>query len=296
MLFYSSKRTIAKRKKKFVLLSPKTLGIGLILISLSLLLFWKAEEPKPFSSPITRCLYAPVSAIQSIRNFCTGIVRNIQDSFQAKTKLVEVQKKLEQLQLENQELRYKLRKHDLYREAFELPREEGMPVVTAIVLMRDNRMTQSLIINRGTMDGLDMNMPVLTNEGLLGRTTQKMTLHAAQVQPITDPRSAVGVYIQGTPYEGILRGSEDGSHMLLTDRFFSGPGDETLFPKPGDKVFTSGHGRTFPKDILAGIISDATSEEGQVVDPVAPISAAKAVMVLTQTQLQQETASLLSED
>ncbi|MGC9327910.1 MAG: rod shape-determining protein MreC, partial [Candidatus Hinthialibacter sp.] len=293
---HSSKGLIAKRKKKFVLLSPKTLGMGLLFISILLLLFWKEEEPKPFSSSITRCLYAPVSAIQSVRNFCSAIVQNIHNTFQAKAQLAETQEELDRLRLENQELHYKLRRHDHYREAFELPREEGMPVVTSIVLMRDNRMTQSLIINRGTMDGLDMNMPVLTKEGLLGRTTQKLTPHAAQVQPVTDPRSAVGVYIQGTPYEGILRGSEDGSHMILTDQFLSGPGDETLFPQPGDKVFTSGHGRTFPKDILAGIISDATSEDGLVVKPVVPINSVKAVMVLTQTQLQKEMAVLLSSE
>jgi rod shape-determining protein MreC len=295
MLFYSPKRPITNRRKKIILLSPKTLCIGLLLISLFFLLFQGTEKFSPPTSPIARFLSVPITAIQSLRNFCVGMANRFQDNFDAKNRLTDLRKEVDDLRQENQELRYKLRRHEHYREAFELKPEEGMPVVTAIVMMMDDRMTKSLIIKRGAEDGLDINMPVLSNEGLVGRITQKITQHAAQVQPLTDPRSAVGVYVKGSPYEGILRGTEDGKNLLLTDLFLSGVGDETIRPKPGDKLYTTGHGLVFPRDILAGVINDATDENNWVVKPVVNINSIKAVMVLTRTQLQEEMLSLLND-
>lgn len=296
LLFYSPKRQTTKRRKKITLLSPRTLCFGLLVISLFFLLFWGNNQSTTPSSSFSRFLYAPVTAMQGLRNFCAGVTSRFQDNFDAKNKLADFRKELDELRVENQDLRYKLRQHDHYREAFELKPEEGMPVVTAIVMMIDDRMTQSLIIKRGIEDGLGINMPVLTNEGLVGRITRKLTQHAAQVQPLTDPRSAVGVYVKGSPYEGILRGTEKGKDLLLTDLYLSGVGDESLRPKPGDKVYTTGHGLVFPRDILAGEITDATSDASWVVKPVVEISSIKAVMVLTRTQLQEEMLSLLNEN
>ncbi len=295
MLYFP--KHIKKRRKKIQFLSPKTLGWGLLITSLVFLLFWGVDDTNVSSSPLSRFIHTPVSAIYSLRHFCVVLFSGFQDNFDAKNKLSQLRRENEELRQENQELRYKLRRHEHYREAFELPQEEGMPVVVAIVVLPDDRMTQSLIINRGADDGLDINMPVLTSEGLVGRTTLKMTPHAAQVMPITDPRSGVGVYIAGTPYEGILRGAEDGKQLLLTD-LQSGAGDESIRPKPGDKVLTSGHGRVFPRDIMVGIISDATTstDNALVVNPAVNIQSVKAVMVMTRTQLQDEMLSLLSEE
>ncbi len=294
-MLYSSKRTAPKRKKKIVILSPKMLGIAFILISLFLLLFGSGDDQQIASAPFSRFLLAPVSAIQSVRNFCVDLVGGLKSNLNAKDELAVIKEEVEQLRKENQELLYKLRRHDHYREAFNLPHEEGMPVIIGVVVMRPERMAQSLIINRGVDDGLSVNMPALSQEGLVGRTTRKLTRHRAEVMPITDPRSAVGVYIKGTPYEGILRGTEDGNNLLMTDRFLNTQGDETIVPKPGDIVYTSGHGAVFPRDIRAGVISDATSDKGIVVQPVVDINSVKAIMVLADNELRKEMLSLLDE-
>ena len=272
------------------------LGIAFILISLFLLLFGGGDEDEIPSAPFTRFLLAPVSAIQSMRNFCFDVAGGLKDNLNAKEELAALKIEAEQLRTENQELRYKLRRHDHYREAFNLPHEEDMPVVIGVVIMRPERMAQSLIINRGIDDGLGVNMPALTRDGLVGRTTRKLTQHRAEVMPLSDPRSSVGVYIKGTPYEGILRGTEDGTNLIMTDRFLNTQGDETIMPKSGDIVFTSGHGTVFPRDIRAGIISDATSDKGIVVQPVVDINSVKAIMVLADNELRKEMLSLLDEE
>ncbi len=64
-----------------------------------------------------------------------------------------------------------------------IPPDEDFPAITALVSLRDNRMTNSLIINRGTENGITINRPVLAKKALIGRT-YKLTKHCARIQPL----------------------------------------------------------------------------------------------------------------
>ena len=137
-------------------------------------------------------------------------------------------------------------------------------------------------------------MPVWTVQGLIGRTI-RMKEHASRVMPLTDPGSAVGCYVEGTSYEGVVCGMEEGKQLLLQEQHLIGGGDEKLFPQPGQAVFTSGQGLVFPRDLLVGYISDATSEEGLVVEPAVDFESVKSVLIITTTFLEDEMLSLLTD-
>ncbi len=216
------------------------------------------------------------------------------DNFRAKKELEEARELIAKQNEELTELRYKLRRFESYKAAENMP-DEDYPTVKAIVLNRDNRLTDTLIINRGTRDGLDVNLPVWTTEGLIGRT-YKVSGHFSRIQPITDPGSAVGVWVEGTPYEGILRGTEDGNQLVLTDQHLVSSGSELLVPEPGMRVMTSSRGLVFPENILCGTITDATTEEGMVVETAADINSVQAVYVLANTAMKEEILSLATEE
>lgn len=293
-MLFQSKRRSTHRQKKYNYLNPSTLGIVLIVIALWLVLFYDQEQQGSARSPLTRILHFPVSLIQSSRTMAVHTFNEVVDNFRSKKELVKLREELEKLRSENLELRYKLQRHDAYREATNLPRIDSMPSVVATVLMRDIRMVDYLIIDRGKKDGLDVNMPVLSANLVLGRTI-KVTNSAARVQPLSDPRIAIPVYVDGTPYHGILRGSEEGENLLLTDLYLSDTtADEFQTPQPGDVVYTSGIGNVFPADLKAGIVSDATSDLGKVVEPAVDIRSVKAVLVLTDQTLKTEIDQLLS--
>jgi rod shape-determining protein MreC len=106
---------------------------------------------------------------------------------------------------------------------------------------------QYVIINRGSDDGLRRGMPVVSNEGLVGRI-DAVTANAARVQLINDADSAINVSIQPSDDTGILVGGLNGE--ISIEKI---PQNAQI--QPGDTVLTSGMGGAYPANILIGTIS-----------------------------------------
>lgn len=107
-----------------------------------------------------------------------------------------------------------------------------------------NSPLRALIINRGTRDGLAIGMPVVTQQGLVGRIT-KISANASQVLLITDQSSAISARLQTTRAEGSVVG-QGGNDLQMT--FI--PLDADV--KEGDLVITSGLGGNLPAGIAIG--------------------------------------------
>lgn len=114
---------------------------------------------------------------------------------------------------------------------------------------------QSIIINKGTRDGLAIGMPVVTNLGLVGRIFD-LSANAAQVQLITDQNSSISARLQESRAEGSVqgRGLETGNLRML----FIPPEAEVL---NGELVVTSGLGGNFPPDLVLGQVTSVTNLE-----------------------------------
>ncbi|UYN91098.1 MAG: rod shape-determining protein MreC [Anaerolineales bacterium] len=109
-----------------------------------------------------------------------------------------------------------------------------------------------IIINRGSDDGLRRGMPVVSQQGLVGRIAQ-VTATASRVELITDPGSQVSVRMQPSEVDGLLSGSV--TSQLSIDLI---PLDANL--QAGDLVFTSGIGGAYPGNILIGQLSNVRRE------------------------------------
>jgi rod shape-determining protein MreC len=101
-----------------------------------------------------------------------------------------------------------------------------------------------VIINRGSNEGIQRGMPVVTNEGLVGRV-DAVIADAARVQLITDPVSSVNVHLKSANTDAVLVGSVTGDVSLdLISQ------DATI--NAGDLILTSGLGGGFPADLIVG--------------------------------------------
>jgi rod shape-determining protein MreC len=101
-----------------------------------------------------------------------------------------------------------------------------------------------VIINRGSNDGLERGMPVVTNEGLAGRIDAVIS-DAARVQLVTDAGSSVNVHLKNAGTDAVLVGSVTGDITLdLISQ------DATV--DSGDLILTSGLGGAFPADLIVG--------------------------------------------
>lgn len=292
---YDPKPPYNRKKGGSRLLSPKSLGVFFVIIAMVLMIYSTSDQSSSSSLPFSRVVNIPMSLLQKGKNMVDGWINFFVGNFKAQKELSELKDKLALYEKEILELRYKLRKHEGFVEALQFSKEESeFPSVVAVVTGRDNRLTKSLIINRGKKDGVDINMMVCSGQAVVGRTIQ-VTTHFAKVQPLTDPGSAIGVQIEGTSYEAVLRGTDQGDSLILTDEHLVFPGDEMRKPDSGMRVFTSGTGMVYPENILAGTITDATFQGNLVVEPALNYDAVQAVRVITKTSFKEEMLSLLTE-
>ena len=134
-----------------------------------------------------------------------------------------------------------------------------------------------VIINRGSNDGILRGMPVVTEQGLVGRV-DAVIADAARVQLITDPASSVNVRLQNADEEASLVGSLTGDVIL--DLI---PQDAVV--KTGDLVLTSGLGGGYPPDLIVGQVVNVRSRDYDLfqqatVQPVVDFNRLQIVLVI----------------
>ena len=101
-----------------------------------------------------------------------------------------------------------------------------------------------IIINRGSSDGIREGMPVVTNQGLVGRV-DAVIADAARVQLLTDPGVAVNARLQAAQTDGLVTGSVTGDLKMSMI-------SQDASVESGDVVFTSGLGGDYPPNLLIG--------------------------------------------
>ncbi len=112
-----------------------------------------------------------------------------------------------------------------------------------------------LYIDRGKKDGVQIDFPVISGDGIIGRTVL-VTGNQSQVQLITNPDASIGAMIENeerTP--GVLSGS---GGSLLDLKYVS----NTEKINPGDVVLSSGFDTIFPKGFRIGKVVDSHNGEG----------------------------------
>ncbi len=150
--------------------------------------------------------------------------------------------------------------------------------LAAAVIGRDpSPFLHYVIINRGSNDGVLRGMPVVTNQGLIGRV-DAVIADAARVQLITDPASSVNVHLQNAQTEASLVGSVTGDVTLELI-----PQDINV--QPGDLVLTSGLGGGYPPDLIIGQVVNVRSRDFDLfqqatVQPVVDFNRLEIVLVI----------------
>ncbi len=135
-----------------------------------------------------------------------------------------------------------------------------------------------IIINRGSNDDIRRGMPVVTNQGLVGRV-DAVIADAARVQLITDPASSVNCVLQNADTNAFALGSVTGDVSL--DMISQ---DATV--ESGDLILTSGLGGGYPSDIIIGQVVTVRSLEFELfqqatVQPAVDFTRLSIVLVIT---------------
>lgn len=134
-----------------------------------------------------------------------------------------------------------------------------------------------VIINRGSNDGILRGMPVVTNQGLVGRV-DAVIAEAARVQLITDPASNVNVRLENAETDASLVGSVTGDLELELI-----PQEKNV--EAGDLVLTSGLGGGYPPDLIVGQVTTIRTRDFDLfqqatVQPVVDFNRLQIILVI----------------
>jgi len=129
--------------------------------------------------------------------------------------------------------------------------------VTANVISRSPDSWQDiLVIDKGSKDGLEANMAVLSQKGLVGRVIE-VSLTSAKVELLTSSNQTsnhfpVRISSEGGESFGLLNNYDEKSGTLIVDQL---TGDAQF--KAGDVVQTSGLGGNSPADLPIGTVVES---------------------------------------
>ena len=124
-------------------------------------------------------------------------------------------------------------------------------VVAARVVDRSRAsLFKTILIDKGTADGMRVGFPVLSEQGVVGRIIET-AWHASQVLLLIDENSNIDALIQRNRAQGILQGAgAAGCNLKYISR-----AEEV---QVGDVVLSSGLTGVFPKGMLIGVVTGAS--------------------------------------
>ena len=180
----------------------------------------------------------------------------------------------ELLERENERLRDYL---DMKNQYPSFSMEEGM-----IISHSSGNYITNFTLNRGTLHGIAVNMPVVTKDGIVGYVVE-VGLNWCMVSTLIETATSVGAYIPRSEVVGIVSGDysmrQEGTCKIS---YIDADADIQV----GDVVYSSGTGSVYPADLKIGTITSIEVDEYNrtlvaTVSPAVDFSELKWVMVIT---------------
>lgn len=207
-------------------------------------------------------------------NFFVNMDELKQENENLKNKNVELEKSLRELEIikaENDTLKEYVNLKDKYSQYSTKP---------AYVIQKDfDNFSKLIEINLGKKDGIDVNMTVISEKGLVGHVIS-VTDNTAKVQTIIDTSNAVSASIKSTRDSILLKGSLDETGLKATQI----PTDASMIE--GDLVETSGIGGIYTKGIYIGKVKRVENTKNitdryAFIEPAVDFSKLETVLVIT---------------
>ncbi|MCL2350075.1 MAG: rod shape-determining protein MreC [Defluviitaleaceae bacterium] len=161
-------------------------------------------------------------------------------------------------------------------------RYEDYAVLGADIISRNpSNWSSSFTINRGSNDGIAVNMAVLAPDGLAGRVSS-VGFNYAAVMPIIEDGSAVAAQSLRTGEGGVVSGDINlSSRGLLRMNHI----ELTATIDIGDAIISSGTSSIFPPGILIGHVTEMGQTAGvsryAIITPSVDFARLSAVLVIT---------------
>ena len=235
----------SRQMRSFLLFSCLLIAILILIISLG------GRKEFTVLHKFSLEVIGPVqTALSKVSNYAGNIRKKYVDLIGLREENKELRQELLQYKTANIEYREALATNVRLKKLLELKESLPPPTLTAEIVGKDPSLWfRTLTINRGSSDGIQKGMPVITVEGVVGQILTSSP-NFSKVLLATDPNSAVEVITQKTRVHGIVKG-------LGRDAFFGlNYVLKSAVVEKGDFVLTSGLGGVFPKGLMVGTVSE----------------------------------------
>src|SRR5580658_7830079 len=159
-------------------------------------------------------------------------------------------------------------------------------VAAQVIGSSGSDLSRSIYIDKGENAGLKADMAVITAGGIVGKVWLVYP-STSLVLMINDQSSGVGVFLEKSRLQGVLRGTPNGE--LILERVMS---DEQVVP--GEAVLSSGGDQIFPKGLPVGTVNKVSPGRDLFlsinVKPAADLSRLEEVLVVTEKEERQPVA------
>ena len=232
-------------------LREKAAPLLLVGILFGLLILMSAQVRLGGTSVLEQALFRVSSPVARL---FTGVFSAIGDTWDQYVNLVGARRENYELRRENEALRLEGSRFDaVLRENARLRQFLGLrdgvvhPSLVARIVANESLGAQrTLLVDRGSGDGVFLDMPALAPEGVIGRVVA-LTRSTAKIQLITDPYSSVAVTVVRTGLRGMAAGR--GGDLLWLKHI---PLLEDV--RPGDRLVTSGLDRVHAPGYPVGTV------------------------------------------
>lgn len=228
-----------------------------------------------------RTVMTVFSPVPKLVNWMGGTTKDMYHGYidmrRAVNENIELRRKVASLTTENLKLRQSEADMRRLRSLLAYAEQFNMETSMAQTIMLDTAgRFKSIIIDRGSDDGVEVNDVVANANGLIGRVVL-VTKDLAKVQLVTDNNCAVGALTERTRRQGVVRGNGTNAVQMFDIGSLADV-------QAGDRVLTAGIDGIYPKGIPLGVITKA--ETGQslfktiTVKPAVDFGAVEEVIII----------------
>ena len=241
-------------KKLITLLVSLMFFIGILWFSFNN--FGSAPYVQQIVNDITsvagRVVSKPVNALNSLFSDINNLQNTFQENKELKAKLDELaqmQAELTTVTNENQKLQEEL---DLQATLTDYNTISG-----TVIARNPDKWIDQIVIDRGSRDGLENGMSVMSNNGLVGRVVEVNPTSSKVTLLTTNDEAAVytsaEITLEDETLFGVINGYDSNRKALIMEQITS-----TATIEEGSTVTTSGLGGLVPKGLLIGTVSEVS--------------------------------------
>jgi len=240
------------------------------------------ETTQKFKASVYQLLAPFLTGGSGIKKQITSVRTGLKSLDQLEHENAALQVENREVRATNQGLRDVEHEVNRLRHALNYRERSVFKLIAAEIIARDSSTWwRTITINRGRRDGIETDMPVVTDLGLVGKTTT-VSDSISVVLLVSDENCRLAASVEGSREQGIVSGERTttGLTPLLNLNFLSKQADL----KPGQKVYTSGVGGVFPSGLLVGVVKSYRVREldGQAqLTPAVDLSHLEDVFVVT---------------